>query len=44
VGSFSLYFFGTTIWQFSQESESESKVLLGLRPPKLLSEEEKLGK
>lgn len=45
MGILSLYFWGTTIWQFSQASESESMVLLVLRPPKLLPEEEgKLGK
>lgn len=46
AGSFWLYFLGTVIWQFSQTSGSESNVVvLGRRPPKLLSEEEgKLGK
>ncbi|KAJ4291169.1 hypothetical protein N0V90_010367 [Kalmusia sp. IMI 367209] len=43
-GSLSLTFLGTTIWQFSHTSGSESKVLLGLRPPKLLSDAGKLGK
>lgn len=43
-GSRSLYFFGTIIWQFSHTSGSASKVLLGLRLPKLLSDEGKLGK
>jgi hypothetical protein len=44
VGSLSLYFFGTTMEQFSHTSGSESYVLLGLRLPKLLSEPPKLGK
>jgi hypothetical protein len=45
LGILSLYFWGTTIWQFSHASESESMVLLVLLPPKLLPDEEgKLGK
>ena len=44
MGSLSQNFLGTTIWQFSHESASDSKVLLGRRPPKLLSDEERLGK
>lgn len=44
-GSLRAYFSGTVIWQFSQTSGSESRVVvLGLLPPKLLSDEEKLGK
>jgi hypothetical protein len=45
LGILSLYFWGTTIWQFSHASESESMVLLVLLPPKLPPDEEgKLGK
>jgi len=44
LGSLSLTFLGTTIWQFSQTSGSVSSVLLGLRLAMLLSEAGKLGK
>lgn len=45
VGSFLQYFFGTVISQLSQTSDSESRLVLGLRPPKLLPDDEgKLGK
>lgn len=44
VGSLSLTCFGTTNWQFSQTSGSESSVVLGLLLWKLPSEEGKLGK
>lgn len=46
LGILSLYFWGTTIWQFSHTSESDSRVLLGLLPPKLLpaDDDEQLGK
>jgi hypothetical protein len=44
-GILSLYFWGTTMRQFSHVSESESMVLLGLLPPKLLPDDDgKLGK
>jgi hypothetical protein len=33
LGSFSLYFLGTVIWQLSQTSGSESSVVLGRRLP-----------
>lgn len=36
VGILSLYFWGTTSWQFSHVSPSESKVLLVRRPPNVL--------
>lgn len=44
AGSLSRYCLGTRMEQFSQTSGSESRLLLALLPPKLLSDEPRLGK